>query len=347
LPGDHVFTAIDVSSIYEVPTYFHEQGLDEKIAEKLGIWTGQPDLSKWKAMVEKIRKPKGEVSIGIVGKYTDLHESYKSLSEALIHGGVANDVKVKLNYIDSEEIEKGNLEALKSVDGVLVPGGFGDRGIEGKIKAIEFARTEGVPFFGICLGLQLAVIEFARNVAGLKNASSAEFKPDGKENVIDLMESQKGIKDMGGTMRLGAYPCQIAHKHAGKATKAFTAYGKEQIVERHRHRFEVSNQFRPSLEEKGLLVSGKYTDKVSGTELVEMVELPNHPYFLGCQFHPEFLSKPLVPHPLFSSFIKAAKEVAKSTQRALPGMQAKGTDTKPASRAKAQKSGEAVFQGLT
>jgi CTP synthase len=351
LPGEQVFTALDVSSIYEVPLYFHEEGLDEKIAEKLGMWTGRPDLSKWKTMVEKIRKPKAEVSIGIVGKYTDWRDSYKSLSEALIHGGVANDVKVNMLYIDSEEVEKGNLEALRSVDGVLVPGGFGDRGIEGKIKAIEFARTEGVPYFGICLGMQLAVIEFARHVAGLKNASSAEFKPEGKENVIDIMESQKNIKDLGGTMRLGAYPCQIASKYGGKPTKAFTAYGKEQISERHRHRFEVSNHFRPQLEDKGLLVSGKYLDKATGTELVEMVELPNHPYFLGCQFHPEFLSKPLQPHPLFSSFIKAAKELGKSTQRTLPGMQ-KADTTKAggggarAKTSKARATTEETFQGL-
>jgi CTP synthase len=347
LPGEQVFTALDVSSIYEVPLYFHQEGLDEKVAEKLGIWTGRPNLSKWKAMVEKITQPKGEVTIGIVGKYTDWRDSYKSLSEALIHGGVANDVKVNMLYIDSEEVEKGNLEVLRSVDGVLIPGGFGDRGTEGKIKAIEFARTEGVPFFGICLGLQLAVIEYARNVAGLKNASSEEFKPGASENVVDIMESQKGIKDLGGTMRLGAYPCQITAKHGGKPTKAFAAYGKELISERHRHRFEVSNAFRSKIEDKGLLVSGRYKDKTTGEELVEIVELPNHPYFLGCQFHPEFLSKPLQPHPLFSSFIKASKELGKSGQRALPGMQAKSKETKTASRARQSKArGEEAFQGL-
>jgi CTP synthase len=348
LPGDHVFTAIDVSSIYEVPLYFKEEGLDEKIAEKLGIWTSKPDLSKWKAMVEKIRKPKGEVTIGIVGKYVDWKDSYKSLAEALTHGGVANDVRVNAVYIDSEEIEKGNLDALRSVDGVLVPGGFGDRGVEGKIKAIEYARTEGVPFFGICLGLQVAVIEFARHVAGIKDASSAEFTPKGKSNVIDIMESQKSVKDLGGTMRLGAYPCQVLAKHAGKATKAFIAYGKDQISERHRHRFEVSNHFRPQLEEKGLLVSGKYKDKASGMELVEMIELPWHPYFLGCQFHPELQSQPLKPHPLFSSFIKAAKELGKSTQRSLPGIKAStGTSKGGSSRSKAGKARtEATFEGL-
>jgi CTP synthase len=321
LPGEQVFSAIDVSSIYEVPLYFHEEGLDEKIVEKLGIWTGRPDLSKWRSMVERIREPRNELTIGIVGKYTDWRDSYKSLSEALTHGGVANDARVNMLYIDSEEIEKGgNLELLRSVDGILVPGGFGERGIEGKIQAVEFARTEGVPYFGICLGMQLAVIEYARNVCGIKGANSSEFKPGSKENVIDIMESQKAVTDKGGTMRLGAYLCQITTKFGGKPTRAYAAYGKDQISERHRHRFEVSNEFRAKLEDKGLLVSGKYVDKANGTDLVEMVEIPGHPWFLGCQFHPEFLSKPLQPHPLFSSFIKAAKEASKGAQRALKGI---------------------------
>lgn len=320
LPAEQVFSAIDVSSIYEVPLYFHEEGLDEKISEKLGMWTPRPDLTKWAQMVEKVKSPKGEVTIGIVGKYTDWRDSYKSLNEALIHGGVASDVRVNMVYIDSEELEKGNMELLRSVDGVLVPGGFGERGIEGKIKAIEFARTENVPFFGICLGMQLAVVEFARHVAGLKEANSAEFRPEGKQNVIDIMESQKGVKDLGGTMRLGAYACQVLPKFSGKTTKAHAAFGKETISERHRHRFEVSNQFRPELEEKGLLVSGKFLNKENGTELVEIVELPNHPWFLGCQAHPEFLSRPLSPHPLFAAFIKAAKESGKGMQPALKGI---------------------------
>lgn len=307
--GDHVFSAIDVSSIYEVPLFFHEEGLDEKIVEKLGIWTGRPDLSKWESMVQKIRSPQGEVTIGIVGKYTDWRDSYKSLSESLIHGGVANDVRVNMLYIDAEELEKGsNLNLLQVVDAILVPGGFGERGIEGKIKAVEFARTHKVPYFGICLGMQLAVIEYARNVCGLKKANSAEFRPDGSENVIDLMESQKAVYDKGGTMRLGAYLCQITPQFAGKATHAYTAYQKEAVQERHRHRFEVSNQFRSRLEEGGLLVSGRYVHAETGVELVEMVELADHPWFLGCQFHPEFLSRPLQPHPLFSAFIQAAKE---------------------------------------
>lgn len=325
LPGEQVFSAIDVGSIYEVPLYFHEEHLDEKIVEKLGIWTGRPDLTQWEKMVSKIVSPKSEVTIGIVGKYTDWRDSYKSLSEALIHGGVANDVRVNMLYVDSEEIEKGkNIDLLQSVDGILVPGGFGERGIEGKIKAIEFARTEGVPYFGICLGMQLAVIEFARNVCGLKEANSLEFKPDGKENVIDIMESQKSITDKGGTMRLGAYACKVLAKHDGKSTRAYSAYGKELISERHRHRFEVSNVFRSRIEEGGLLVSGMNINPENQSELVEMVELPGHPWFLGCQFHPEFLSKPLAPHPLFAAFIKSAKEKSKnSKQRSLPGMERK------------------------
>jgi len=308
VPGEQVFSAMDVSSIYEVPLYFHEEGLDEKIGEKLGIWSGRPDLSRWENMVEKIRHPQGEVTIGVVGKYTDWRDSYKSLSEALIHGGVANDVHVSMVYIDSEEIEKGkNRDLLKKVDGILVPGGFGERGIEGKIQAIEYARVEKIPYFGICLGMQLAVIEFARNVCQLKHANSAEFKVDGKENVIDIMESQKSLKEMGATMRLGAYSCQILTQSKGSSTKAFEAYGRETVSERHRHRFEVSNLFRSKLEEMGLVVSGKHQNQEAQTELVEMVELPNHPWFLGCQFHPEFLSKPLQPHPLFVAFIRAAK----------------------------------------
>ena len=322
VPGDQVFSAKDVSSIYEVPLCYSEEGLDEKVAERLGIWSGRPDLSKWQAMVERIRSPKGELTIGIVGKYTDWRDSYKSLSEALVHGGVANDVRVAMVYIDSEELEKGtNLDLLRKVDGILVPGGFGERGVEGKIRAAQYARTEGIPYFGICLGMQILVIEYARNVCGLKKANSAEFAPNGAENVIDLMDSQKAVTDMGGTMRLGAYPCQILPKSNSKPTRAYLAYGKEQITERHRHRFEVANAFRPVLEEKGLLVSGRFKNQQTGEELVEMCELPSHPWMLGCQFHPEFLSKPLQPHPLFAAFIQASKELGKGAQRPLPGIQ--------------------------
>jgi CTP synthase len=315
LPAEQVFSAIDVSSIYEVPMYFAEEGLDEKVVEKLGIWTSKPDLSKWSAMVEKIRHPKGEVSIGIVGKYTDWRDSYKSLGEALVHAGVANDVRVNMLYIDSEELENGKgRELLDTVDGILVPGGFGERGIEGKILAVEHARTHQLPYFGICLGMQLAVIEFARNVAGLKEANSEEFKPEGRQNVIALMEAQKGVREMGGTMRLGAYPCEVLAKHQGQPTKAHLAYKRDRISERHRHRFEVNPQFRSRIEEAGLLVSGHHVHAQTKLDLVEMVEIPGHPWFLGCQFHPEFLSKPMEPHPLFAGFIKAARDSGRKGQ---------------------------------
>lgn len=307
LPAEQVFSAIDVSSIYEVPLYFADEGLDEKIVERLGIWNSKPNLTQWKKMVGRIREPKNEVTIGIVGKYTDWRDSYKSLSEALVHGGVANDARVNMIYIDAEELEKSNnFELLKSVDGVLVPGGFGERGIEGKIKAIEYARTQNVPYFGICLGMQLMVIEYARNVCGIKNANSAEFAVKGATNVIDLMDSQKGVTDMGGTMRLGAYACQITKNFQGKPTKAFLAYGKEKISERHRHRFEVSNEFRSQMEKGGLLFSGQNVNAETKMNLVEISELPGHAWMVGCQFHPEFLSKPLSAHPLFRSFIEAS-----------------------------------------
>ena len=306
VPGDCVFSCQDADSIYDVPLLLAEEGMDNKVLEKLGIWTGRADLSKWKAMVDVIHHPEHEVKIGIVGKYTDWADTYKSISESLVHGGVANRAKVIPIYIDSEKLENGDLTELSTVSGILVPGGFGERGIEGKIKAIEYARTKKIPFFGICLGMQLATIEFARHVGGLDHANSAEFKPENDQNVIDLMDSQKGIKELGGTMRLGAYPCEVLAKHSGKATHAFTAYQKSSISERHRHRFEVSNHFRSRLEESGLLVSGRYQDPKTGEELVEMVELPDHPWFLGCQFHPELLSRPLAPHPLFVQFIKAS-----------------------------------------
>ncbi|MEN9722503.1 MAG: hypothetical protein RJB38_489 [Pseudomonadota bacterium] len=315
VPAEQVFSAIDVSSIYEVPLVFAEEGLDEKVVEKLGIWTSKPDLSKWSAMVERIRKPKHEVTIGIVGKYTDWRDSYKSLAEALVHGGVANDCRVTMLYIDSEELEKGvGRDLLETVDGVLVPGGFGERGIEGKILAIEYARKNQVPYFGICLGMQLAVIEFARHEAGLKEAHSEEFRPEGDQNVIALMEAQKGVKDLGGTMRLGAYPCKILQKTPQGATRAYQAYKKDEIIERHRHRFEVNPKFRRQIEEAGLLVSGHHVHRETGTDLVEIVEITGHPWFLGCQFHPEFLSKPMSPHPLFSGFVKAAREFGRRGQ---------------------------------
>jgi CTP synthase len=249
--------------------------------------------------VETLRHPShGEVRIAVVGKYVNLTESYKSLAEALTHGGISNDCRVYLKYIDSEKIEQDGIDGhLDDVDGILVPGGFGERGTEGKVQAIEFARTRKIPFFGICLGMQMAAIEFARNVCGIKDACSSEFRKDCGEPVIHLMEEQKSVSKKGGTMRLGAYPCTLA-----KGTLAHTAYNQTDISERHRHRFEFNNSYRDALTAKGMVLSGVYRDK----DLVEVVEIPEHPWFLGCQFHPEFKSKPLVPHPLFRAFIGAA-----------------------------------------
>ncbi len=292
-----VITAKDVANIYEVPLNFHEEGLDEKVVELLNIWTGRPKLDEWQRIMEVIRYPKDEVRIAIVGKYVDLKESYKSLSEALVHGGIGNHCRVELEYLDSEAVEKGDLpEALARVDGVLVPGGFGQRGTEGKIRAIRRARESGLPFFGICLGMQLAVVEFARSVVGLPEANSAEFDEGCADPVIHLMPGQVGVTKKGGTMRLGAYPCRLQ-----EGTAAFAAYGVKEISERHRHRFEVNNAYRERLQDAGMVLSGVAPDG----SLVEMVEIPGHPWFLGCQFHPEFKSRPLAPHPLFAAFVGA------------------------------------------
>lgn len=296
-----VFSAQDVETIYEVPLNFHRQGLDEVVMEKLGMWTAKPDFRDWEKFVYKIKNPASIVKIGIVGKYVDLKESYKSLNEALVHAGVANDAKIEMVYIDAEEIEKGRAQALEAVDGILVPGGFGERGIEGKIKAIEYARTHKKPFFGICLGLQLAVVEFARNVCNLKGATSWEFSPNDPCAVITVMEDQKSIVNKGGTMRLGAYDCNLL-----RATKAHSAYRKEMISERHRHRYEVNNDFRKDLEANGLVISG--THRTGRGDLVEIIELADHPWYLACQFHPEFKSRPVEPHPLFVEFVRASKK---------------------------------------
>jgi CTP synthase len=297
-PGS-VFTSPDVRSIYELPLELQKQGLDERLAELLNIWSRAPRLEKWERICEKFYAPaRGEVRIGIVGKYVDLKESYKSLNEALLHGGIANDVRVTLKFVDSQEVEtEGAAKLLSDVDAVLVPGGFGVRGTEGKIAAVRYARENKVPFFGICLGLQMAVIEFSRNVIGLKGAGSLEFDPQSPHPVVTLMEGQVNVQQKGGTMRLGSYACAL--KPGSLAAKL---YGTEQIDERHRHRYEVNNAYRAKLQEAGLLVSGVNPE----LDLVEMVELPGHPHFVGCQFHPEFKSKPFAPHPLFSGFIRAA-----------------------------------------
>ncbi|MDW7711141.1 MAG: CTP synthase [Deferrisomatales bacterium] len=295
---DAVITAKDVKNIYEVPLNFHQEGLDQKVVELLNIWTGRPKLDAWERIVEVLRFPKDTVRIGIVGKYVDLKESYKSLSEALVHGGIGNQCLVELEYVDSEAIESEGLpEVLAQADGILVPGGFGQRGTEGKIAAIGHARENRVPFFGICLGMQLAVVEFARSACGLEGANSSEFDESSSHPVVDLMPDQVGVTRKGGTMRLGAYPCRLQ-----EGTRAIQAYGVKEISERHRHRYEVNNAYREVLQEKGLVLSGLSPDG----KLVEMVEMTDHPWFLGCQFHPEFKSRPMAPHPLFQAFIAAS-----------------------------------------
>jgi CTP synthase len=281
VPVDCVIAAVDVPCLYELPLSLHAEGIDEKLTELLNIWARQPDLSNWQRIVERFKKPaSGSVKIGVVGKYVHLRDSYKSLHEALVHGGLSNDVRVDLEYLDSEQIEERGAEAMLSgLDAVLVPGGFGDRGTEGKIQAIRFARENKVPFFGICLGMQLAVVEFARNVAGMADANSAEFDPQTRHAVIDLMPEQRNVRDKGATMRLGAYPCVLT-----PGSLAHRAYGAADVTERHRHRFEVNNNYRDALERNGMVLSGLSPNG----RLVEMIELPQHPYFLACQFHPEF-----------------------------------------------------------
>ncbi|HET7752473.1 MAG TPA: CTP synthase [Anaeromyxobacteraceae bacterium] len=305
-----VFAARDVSSIYELPLEFHKEGVDDKLAELFNIWSRAPRLQRWEDVSEKVKRPKkGEVRVGIVGKYVELAESYKSLNEALAHGGIANDVKVKLEFIDSTKLEEGDLAPLDKVDAILVPGGFGVRGTEGKILAVRHAREKSVPFFGICLGLQMAVIEYARDVLGLEAANSLEFDEKTPHPVVTLMEAQKDVEDKGGTMRLGAYSCALK-----EGTKARALYGAAAVEERHRHRYEFNNAYREQFEKAGLVFSGVNTE----LGLVEMIELSEHPHFIGCQFHPEFKSKPFRPHPLFAGFIAAAVKArdAKGAARA-------------------------------
>jgi CTP synthase len=308
LDVDAVIAARDVDTIYEVPLMLHDEGLDHLISKKFRLSPNDPDLSLWRDIARKIKDPLHEVTIAIVGKYTGLKDSYKSLMEALIHGGIANDARVNLQWIDSEEIEiHGPERFLSEADGILVPGGFGFRGIEGKVKAIRFAREKKIPYFGICLGMQCAVIEFARNVCGL-SANSTEFDSNTKDPVIYLMERwydfrkkkievRSGDSHKGGTMRLGAYPCVLED-----GTHALKAYGVKEISERHRHRYEFNNAYRDILAKHGLKISGLSPDR----ELVELIEIEEHPWFLGCQFHPEFKSRPTDPHPLFRAFIEAS-----------------------------------------
>ena len=301
----------DVSSIYEIPLRFHAQGLDAVVCERLRLETPEPNLDAWSGMVERVLRPAREVRIAVVGKYTDLHDAYKSVQEALIHGGIAHDARVRIDWVASDRFtdQAAAESVLGQVDGLLVPGGFGERGVEGMVEAVRWAREHGLPFFGICLGLQVAIIEFARNVCGLDDVNSTEFQPDCATPVIALMAAQRDVATMGGTMRLGAYAARL---RAG--SRVAQAYGTTEISERHRHRWEVSNAYRDVLAEYGLRLSGQSPDG----GLVEVIELPDHPWFLGCQFHPELKSRPTRPHPLFAAFVGAALR-RRESRGAVPG----------------------------
>ncbi|NRA65782.1 MAG: CTP synthase [Pseudobacteriovorax sp.] len=293
-----VIDACDVDNIYKVPLYLHDQGLDQLIVDQLNIWTRNPELSDWKSIEDSLDNPKGVCRIGIVGKYTDVIDSYKSINEALIHAGIYTRQKIEVKYLDATQLTKENVsENLKSLDGVIVPGGFGNRGIEGKVEAIRHLREKNIPFLGICLGMQLAVIELARNQLGLTEATSTEFDANARDPVIHLMDSQKDVSEKGGTMRLGAYPCHIL-----PGSKALEAYGRKEISERHRHRYEFNNSYRNHFSEVGVLFSGVSPDD----SLVEMIELVDHRWFVACQFHPELKSSPMNPHPLFRDFVSAS-----------------------------------------
>ncbi|EQA43236.1 CTP synthase [Leptospira broomii serovar Hurstbridge str. 5399] len=301
---ENVISASDIStSIYEIPKMYKEEKLDQVVLKTLGMELGKSNFSEWEKIIKSLQSAKHTVQIAVVGKYISLHDAYRSVYESLSHGGIANEANVEFVKVDPEKVDKTNVkEVLKGVHGILVPGGFGDRGIEGKILAIQYARTKGIPFFGICLGMQCAVIEYARNVLGLKDANSTEFRPDSSDPVISLIEEQMDIDQMGGTMRLGSYPCRIR-----KNTLAFAEYKQESIYERHRHRFEFTNRFKESFEEKGMVFSGISPDE----NLIEIVEIPDHPWFIGVQFHPEFTGKPTKPHPLFAGFIRAAVKLTR------------------------------------
>jgi len=300
---------LDVDTIYKIPMLLHEQGLDDIVTEKLRLKTKPVNLSEWKAVITAMENPTGEINIAMVGKYVELTESYKSLSEALIHAGIHTLTKVKLTYIDSEQLETQGTDSLKGMDGILVPGGFGERGVEGKIVAVQYARENKVPYLGICLGMQVAVIEYARNVAGLKGAQSTEFNKDTPHPVIGLItewqtedgrvEHRDSESDLGGTMRLGGQPCKLT-----KGSVIHQCYNQDEIIERHRHRFEFNNNYLDKLVNAGLQITGKSIDG----NLVEVVEVKQHPWFIGCQFHPEFTSTPRDGHLLFSGFVSAARQ---------------------------------------
>ena len=300
---DCVIENLDLPLLYSVPLALHEERLDEIVCKRFGLDTHGPDLADWVAMVNTATSLTDSVTVAIVGKYIELRDAYLSVAEALTHGGFGNKVKVNIKWVDSEKIDSANVsEALADVDGILVPGGFGQRGIEGMIEAIHYARINGVPFLGICLGMQLALVEYARNVLGFADANSAEFDPQSTHCVIDLMPEQKNVQQLGGTMRLGKYPCKLL-----PGSKAASLYGKPLVYERHRHRFEGNNEYRQQFEKAGIVFSGRSPDD----RIVEMMELSAHPWFLGSQFHPEFKSRPNRPHPLFQGLVAAAKEYQK------------------------------------
>ncbi|MEJ2311245.1 MAG: CTP synthase [Gemmatimonadales bacterium] len=302
----HVIESRDVETIYEVPLRYREQHLDDHILDLLGLETPEPDLSDWIAMVDRIKRPqRGRVRIAVVGKYTALVDAYKSIAEALVHGGIANDVGVEIDWVSSEELEDRGPRFLDGYGGVLIPGGFGVRGTEGMVDAVRYARESGIPFLGICLGLQCAIIEFARNVCGLEESHSHEFNRETADPVISLMDAQYNVTEMGGTMRLGAYPCRLQ-----EGSVARTLYDAPEVSERHRHRYEVNNEYRDDLGQKGMRFSGLSPDG----GLVEIVELPDHPFFLATQFHPELRSRPMSPHPLFTAFVAAADQRTRQRQ---------------------------------
>ncbi len=298
--AEAVIEARDAESIYEVPLMLEKNGLGGLLISNLGLDTREPNLKEWENFVERIKKPTGRVKIGICGKYVELRDAYKSIIESFVHAGAANNARVDLEWLAAEDLEQDTDGAImKSIDGVLIPGGFGERGFEGKLNAIKYARENDMPFFGICLGLQCAVVEFARNVCGIEGADSRELNLDAKHPLIDFQPGQEGIERMGGTMRLGAYPCDIKPK-----SRVFEIYGKKSISERHRHRFEVNNKYKKLLSKKGLRFSGICPQN----NLVEIIELPNHPWFIGVQFHPELRSRVASPHPLFVDFVRASLE---------------------------------------
>ena len=303
IPANHVLQNLDVEYLYEAPLAMEKENLASVACECLNLDCPEPDLSDWKEMVDCLRTPTSEVTVALVGKYIQLHDAYISVVEALKHGGIFSHTTVNIKWVDSEQVTADNVEEmLGDVSGILVPGGFGDRGIEGKIEAIKYARTHNVPFLGLCLGMQLSIVEFARDVVGYKDAHSIELKPDTSHPVIHIMEDQIGIEDIGGTLRLGSYPCVL-----DQSSKAFELYGTSEIAERHRHRYEVNNDYRDVLIENGMLLSGLSPDG----RIVEMVEIPEHPWFIATQAHPELKSRPNRPHPLFKGFVEAALEFKK------------------------------------